>query len=240
MLLLLLAAALAGPMDLATGADLSAIRAIETAALPEAEAIEAWRSFLLAFPDSPLATTAWRELEALGGTEGEWIPAERQVALARVAREVREEDEEVARRWVAASVAPLHADGTPVIPDRPAWASRVEADVGWDGLPYGAFGVGLGRGPLTGLLRIGRQRAWYAELAARAKGPLSFGPWLEVHADSLLRPGLSGGGEVVLWEGIAIEGRAGFIVDGGEVLPRIGTAFVYRLPAKHFTSESGT
>lgn len=241
MLVLLLAAALAGPVDLATGADITAIRAIETAAMTDEEAVDAWRAFLLAFPDSPLATTAWRELDALQGTFGDWIPGEHQAALGRVARETREQDEEVARSLSYASVAELAPDGERLVGGPPGWMARASVDLGWDGLPYLGFGAGLGRGPLTGVLRIGRQRAWYAELAARLKGPLSFGPWVEVHVDSLLRSGLTGGGEVILTEGVALEARAGFVVDDGALFPRIGTAVVYRLPGsrlKRYISTS--
>ncbi|TNE92107.1 MAG: hypothetical protein EP330_02845 [Deltaproteobacteria bacterium] len=230
MLSLFLVAALAGPMDLATGADLTAIRAIETGSLSNAEAVEAWRAFLLAFPDSPLATVAWRALAELEGTEGEWIPPDRQAAMGRIARQAAAEDAEVERALLGASVAQLHPDGSSLVTDEAAWGARTELDLGWDGRGYGAFGVGISRGPAAGILRIGRQRAWYAELAGRLKGPMSFGPWAEVHVDSLLRPGITGGGEVALWEGLEVEARAGFLLDDGAIYPRIGTALVYRLP----------
>lgn len=225
---LIIAAALGAPMDLATGADLTAIRAIETGQMTDAEAIEAWRAYLLAFSDSPLATTAWRRLQALDAAHTDWVPPDRAAAVARVARLAREQDEEATRSWVSASVAPLSPDGNALVSTTPTWHTRFDVGVGWDGSGFMAVGGGLGRGPVTGMVRIGGQRAWYLELAGRIKGPLSFGPWVEVHIDSLLRPGLSAGGEVLLWKGLCIEARGGMIADDGQLLPRIGTGLVYR------------
>ncbi|MCO4746942.1 MAG: hypothetical protein KC912_19245 [Proteobacteria bacterium] len=225
---LLITAVLATPMDLATGADLTAVRAIETASMTDEAAVDAWRAFLLAFPDSPLATLAWRRLEALHGAHTDWVPPDKAAAIARVARQARLEDEEAARSWVYASVAPLRADGGPLIETTSSWVSRFETGIGWDGNGFFSVGGGVGKGPAMGFVRIGKQRAWYAELAARMKGPLSFGPWAELHVDSLLRTGLSAGGEVLLVDGFALEARGGLLVDHGAILPRIGLTVAYR------------
>jgi hypothetical protein len=231
MVWLLASIALGNPVALARGDDLTAIRAIEGSQLAPDDAVEAWRAFLLAFTDSPLASQAYRALVQLDGLDGDWVPGDKRIGLARVARQVALEDAEVARPLLQTVPAPLNPDGTPVIDPRPTWSSRAEASVGWDGLPLAAAGVGLHRGPATLTLRIGKQRAWYAEFGARLLGPLSFGPWVEVHVDTLRRPGVTMGGEVAIARHLALEARAGFITDRGMWMPRLATALVVRLPA---------
>ena len=230
MSVLLACLALAEPDALIRGEDLVALQAIEHAELSLSDQTEALRAFILTHSDSPLVTEAWRHLDALDGTSGDWVPVSKTFIVSRIARRSRAEDKEAQRTWLATSVSQLGPEGVAWVIPKPRWLARVDCALGWDGSPYTAFGLGVGRGAWSGVARLGRQQATYVEIAGRLRGPLSFGPWVEVHIDTMARPGISGGGEVLLGPTWALEARVGWLLHEAQVLPRVSGSVVYRIP----------
>lgn len=83
--------AYAQPVEVASGVDLDAWQSLEQRRLAGEQAVDAYRGYVLAYTESPLAVMAWSRLLELGAAEGEWS----QALPARAAVQ------QVRRRWQA-------------------------------------------------------------------------------------------------------------------------------------------
>lgn len=103
-------AALAQPVEVASGQDLGAWISLEQRRLEGAERIEAYRAFVLAWASSPLASVAYARLVELGAEQA-WTDDEAALArLATVQGRWAEQQAVLARRAEVASVASIDLD----------------------------------------------------------------------------------------------------------------------------------
>ncbi len=188
-LVLLLASALAQPVQVVTGKDLSAYRALQATEPGSIEEIDALRRFLSDHPSSALAEVAWSRLVALGAHTGEWTrqPGLKK-QLARLESSRLQHQADLDRSTAAVASVTLSPEGEAVASRPHSWGVAMHMGGGHDGRElFGAFGVRAMFGPVGASIRAGADGAPFVEGALRLEAPLWAAPHLEVSTDTLRR-----------------------------------------------------
>lgn len=160
------------PVDraVASGEDLQAWRAMADPAAASEDRPAQLRSFILTFPDSPLAEAAWAELTTVQSPDVAWR-AENRRLLDRLERA------RVAHAAAAAApTPPTEIEPLPIDDEADAaapWEVHLHAGGALDGLgPAVGVGVRAGRGPWAGVLRGQVGRDFLVEGVVRLAPPV--------------------------------------------------------------------
>lgn len=233
LLMLLLAAPVADaqPLEVVSGGDLVAWRALSERRLaPELE-IEALRAFLVTYPTSPLAENALSRLHDLGAPQLDFAPEPVRRELGRVAASRSVHQAQLAHAATTPGIARLTPEGEAIGARPPQWQLALHAGGGWLGGPAGTVGVRFGRGPLSGVVRAG----WLGDQIG-LEGALRVGAWnqrffseLALGTEQVIVGRL--GGAIPLADAWALEltAGAGFDWTEGLFVPDAALAVTFRL-----------
>lgn len=211
LLVLMLASALAQPVQVVTGEDLSAYRAMQATEPGSIEEIDALRRFLSDYPSSALAEVAWSRLVELGAHTGEWTrqPGLKK-QLARLEASRLQHQADLDRSTVAVAAVTLSPEGEAVAQRSRAWGLAMHMGGGHDGRElFGAFGLRAMYGPAGVSVRGGADGAPFLEAALRVEAPVWATPHLEFSADTLRRQSLRLGARAELERDLWLEASGG-------------------------------
>ncbi len=212
--------ALAQPLEVVSGEDLEAWRALPRQHVPDAQLIAGWQVFIERYPSSPLAEVAWQRLDQTGGLDSDWASApELQPVLQRLERSHQAHELELQRRATQVAVADLNADGTRDVSVPSKFSLAVGAGAAFDG--SNVLGTVSGRAEYGRVAVIGRSMAAqrpYASGGLRLSASM-WGPWLEANLDSNGRVDAQLGGRYRLFNQYWVEGSVGGCLSDAKVMP---------------------